>query len=106
MPEKAPEKVERNERSSLVGIVTSNRMVKTITVKVERFVRHPKFEKYVKRFTTCYAHDEKREAKIGDRVEIMETRPLSRQKRWRLIKVLGQGSERDLIRASRPTTGK
>ncbi|MBI2932365.1 MAG: 30S ribosomal protein S17 [Planctomycetes bacterium] len=81
-------------------------MVKTITVKVERFVQHPTFGKYVRRFTTCYAHDEKREAKRGDRVEIMEMRPLSRLKRWRLVKVVGQGSERDLIRASRPTTGK
>jgi small subunit ribosomal protein S17 len=81
-------------------------MAKTVTVKVERFVQHPKFGKFVRRFTTCYAHDEKAEAKVGDRIEIMETRPLSRLKRWRLVKVVGQGTERDLIRASRPTTGK
>lgn len=101
-----PEQADRNKRKLLVGIVTSDRMVKTITVKVERFVRHPKFGKYIKRLTTCYAHDEKREAKLGDRVEIMETRPMSRLKRWRLVKVLGAGSERDLIRASRQTSGK
>ena len=100
------EKPERNTRKSLTGIVTSDRMEKTITVKVERFVQHPKFGKFIRRFTTCYAHDEKREAKRGDRVEIMETRPTSRLKRWRLVKILGAGSERDLIRASRQTVGK
>ncbi len=101
-----PEKLERNTRNLMVGIVTSDRMAKSITVKVERFVKHPKFGKFIKRFTTCYAHDEKREAKTGDRVEIMETRPLSKLKRWRLVSIVGHGSERDLIRASRPTTGK
>ncbi len=101
-----PETPERNERKLMVGIVTSDRMAKTITVKVERFVQHRTFGKYLRRYTTCYAHDEKREAKRGDRVEIMETRPLSRLKRWRLTRVIGQGAERDLTRASRPTTGK
>lgn len=100
------EEPERATRNALVGIVTSDRMVKTITVKVERFVRHPRFGKYLRRYTTCYAHDEKRQAKLGDRVEIMETRPLSRLKRWRLVQVLGQATERDLVRTSRPTTGK
>ena len=90
MPEKSAVKpsLERGERDTLVGVVTSDKMAKTITVSVERIVQHPMFGKYFKRSTTCYAHDEKREAKEGDRVEIMSTRPLSRLKRWRLVRVV------------------
>ena len=88
-----PDKTERSERKTLVGLVSSDKMAKTITVQVERFARHPRFGKYVRGSTTCYAHDEKREAHTGDRVEIMETRPLSRLKRWRLVKVLARSGE-------------
>src|SRR5262245_27692723 len=70
----------RGERDTLVGLVTSDKMDKTITVSVERIVQHPMFGKYYKNHTTCYAHDEKGEAKEGDRVEIMSTRPLSKLK--------------------------
>ena len=66
----------------------SDKMQKTITVRVERLVRHPKFGKMVRRYSTCKAHDEKNEAQIGDVVEIMETRRLSATKSWRLIKVI------------------
>jgi small subunit ribosomal protein S17 len=78
----------RAARRTFVGIVRSSKMCKTIVVDVERFFRHPKFGKYIKRSTRCYAHDEKNEAREGDRVEIMETRPLSKTKRWRLLRVI------------------
>jgi small subunit ribosomal protein S17 len=79
---------ERTLRKTFVGIVRSAKMNKTIVVEVERFFRHPKFGKYIKRYTRCYTHDEKGEAKEGDRVEIMETRPMSKTKRWRLVRVI------------------
>lgn len=84
--------MERGTRNIMVGVVVSDRMQKTITVDVERIVRHPIVGKYLKRYTRCYAHDEKNEAKAGDKVEIMETRPMSRRKRWRLVKVLARGT--------------
>ncbi len=85
---KAPNTEERTERKTFVGRVRSAKMNKTIVVDVERFFRHPQFGKYIKRYTRCYAHDEKGEAKEGDRVEIMETRPMSKTKRWRLMRVI------------------
>jgi small subunit ribosomal protein S17 len=75
-------------RKTRVGVVTSDKMDKTIVVEVERRVPHPRFKKIVRRTTKFHAHDEKGEAKVGDRVSIMETRPLSKTKRWRLIEVL------------------
>ena len=80
--------VERNLRKVRVGIVTSNKMDKTITVKVERKVKHPLYGKFIKKTTRFHAHDEKNEASIGDVVRIMETRPLSKTKRWRLVEVV------------------
>lgn len=71
-----------------VGVVHAAKMKKTVVVDIERFVRHPKLGKYMKRYTRCYVHDEKGEAREGDKVEIMETRPLSRLKRWRLLRVV------------------
>jgi small subunit ribosomal protein S17 len=71
-----------------VGKVTSNRMDKTITVMVERRVRHPFYGKYVTRSSKFMAHDEENTCQIGDVVRIMETRPMSRHKRWRLVEVL------------------
>ena len=78
----------RSERKQVVGIVTSAKAQKTITVRLDRTVRHPVFEKYVRRQSVVYAHDEKREAREGDQVELAETRPLSKTKCWRLVKVL------------------
>lgn len=75
-------------RKTRVGVVTSDKMNKTIVVEVERRVPHPRFKKIVRRTSTFHAHDEKEEAKIRDKVRIMETRPLSKTKRWRLIEVL------------------
>lgn len=81
-------KAERNPRRRLQGIVSSNKMQKTITVIWERQVRHQRYEKIVKRRTKLHAHDEHNEAKVGDLVEVMATRPLSKTKTWRLVKVL------------------
>ena len=80
--------VERSLRKIRVGVVVSDKMAKTIVVMVERRVPHPKFKKIVKQSTKLYAHDEKEEAQIGDKVSIVETRPLSKLKRWRLEKIL------------------
>jgi len=79
---------ERNLRKTRTGIVTSNKMVKTITVAVERKVKHPIYGKFVKKTTKFHAHDEKQECTIGDVVKIMETRPMSKTKRWRLVEVV------------------
>lgn len=78
----------RNLRKVRVGVVTSNKMAKTITVAVERKVKHPIYGKFVKKTTKFHAHDEKNECSIGDVVRIMETRPLSKTKRWRLVEVV------------------
>jgi small subunit ribosomal protein S17 len=75
-------------RKTRIGKVVSNRMEKSIVVSIERRVPHPIYKKYFKRTTKLMAHDEKREAGIGDVVRIMETRPLSRQKRWRLVEIV------------------
>jgi small subunit ribosomal protein S17 len=80
--------VERNLRKTKLGVVSSNRMDKTITVKVERKVKHPLYGKFVKKSTKFHAHDEKNECSIGDTVKIMESRPLSKTKKWRLVEVV------------------
>ncbi|NNE90747.1 MAG: 30S ribosomal protein S17 [Verrucomicrobiales bacterium] len=79
---------DRSLRKTRVGVVTSDKMDKTIVVEVIRRVPHPKFRKIVKRTTKLYAHDEKSEAAVGDRVLVMETRPYSKKKSWRLVEVL------------------
>ncbi|MBS7314304.1 MAG: 30S ribosomal protein S17 [Candidatus Onthomorpha sp.] len=80
--------MERNLRKERIGIVVSNKMNKSISVMVERKVMHPKYGKFVKRSTKFMAHDEKNECGIGDTVRIMETRPLSKNKRWRLVEII------------------
>ena len=80
--------MERNLRKTKLGVVSSNRMDKTITVSVERKVKHPLYGKFVKKSTRFHAHDEKNECSIGDIVRIMESRPLSKTKRWRLVEVV------------------
>ena len=79
---------ERNMRKVKVGKVVSDKMDKTMVVAVEDSVKHPLYKKIVKRTKKLKAHDEKNECKIGDRVEIMETRPLSKDKRWRLVEII------------------
>jgi len=80
--------VVRNLRKTRIGVVTSNKMNKTITVAVERKVKHPIYGKFVKKTTKFHAHDEKDECTMGDIVKIMQTRPLSKTKRWRLVEVV------------------
>ena len=92
--------VGRGSRRVISGLVKRDRMNKTITVEIGRLVRHPKFGKYLKRRTMCKAHDEKNEAHEGDVVEIMETRPLSATKRWRLVRVLRRFGKRTPVEAS------
>ena len=79
---------ERNLRRTLIGTVVSNKMDKTIVVKVETAVRHPIYKKIVKRTYKLKAHDEENVCQIGDKVKVMETRPLSKDKRWRLVEVV------------------
>jgi len=80
--------VERGNRKTRIGRVVSDKMDKTIIVAVETKVRHPLYGKTINRTTKFKAHDENNEAKINDRVEIMETRPLSKEKRWRLVQIV------------------
>jgi len=80
--------VVRNLRKQKTGVVVSNKMDKTIAVQVERRLMHPLYGKFVKRSKKFFAHDEENTCKIGDKVRIMETRPLSKMKRWRLVEIL------------------
>jgi small subunit ribosomal protein S17 len=78
----------RGAKKERVGVVISDKMEKTIVVRVERVTKHPLYNKVIKRFLKFKAHDEKNEAKNGDKVKIAETRPLSKDKRWRLVEIL------------------
>jgi small subunit ribosomal protein S17 len=80
--------MERNLRKVRVGRVVSNKMEKSITVAVERKVKHPLYGKFMQKISKLMAHDEKNECGIGDTVKVMETRPLSKNKRWRLVEVI------------------
>ena len=80
--------MERNLRKERVGLVVSNKMDKSIVVSIERKVKHPKYGKFVKKTSKFVAHDETNTCSIGDTVKIMETRPLSKNKNWRLVEVL------------------
>lgn len=111
MPPKAPKKsakqsVDRSRRRVVAGVVVSDKMDKTIKVRVERFVQHPMFEKTLRKHYVCYAHDEKKEARRGDKVELAETRPISRLKHWRLVRVVEKGdagaAATDAREAARP----
>ncbi len=79
---------ERSRRKTRTGIVVSNKMEKSIVVEIHRRIKHPVYKKYIGRTTRLMAHDAENTCQIGDRVELMETRPLSRNKVWRLIKIL------------------
>ena len=78
----------RTRRKEKVGLVTSNKMTKTIVVSVERQIKHAKYGKFIKRTSKFMAHDEKNEGNIGDTVRIIETRPLSKNKCWRLVEIV------------------
>lgn len=79
-----------------IGVVTSDKASKTRRVEINRTVRHPKYKKFVKRRTICHVHDEDNESGVGDRVEIQESRPLSRLKRWKLLRVVEKSTEVDI----------
>jgi len=79
---------ERGRRQTAVGTVVSDKMQKTVVVEIARLTRHPQFDRRVRRKTTVKAHDEQSECRIGDTVRVMETRPLSKDKRWRVVQVL------------------
>jgi small subunit ribosomal protein S17 len=82
-----------HDRPTKQGVVTSNKMTKTITLKIERLVRHPLYGKFVRRSTKLHAHDELQEANIGDVVEVEFCRPMSKLKRWRLVRIVRRGSD-------------
>ena len=91
--EAASTAVERNARRTLEGIVKSAKMQKTITVESNYLQKHPKYGKYLKKYTKYYAHDEKNEARPGDLVEITATRPLSKLKRFRLVRIVRKAEQ-------------
>ena len=91
--------VKRGNRKDRIGEVVSNKMSKTIVVKVERRFPHPQYKKIVTAYSKFYAHDEKNEAKIGDRVRIEETRPLSKTKCWRLVEVVERAAQETPVAA-------
>jgi small subunit ribosomal protein S17 len=86
----------RQRRKTEIGVVTSDKMNKTRRVEIERLVPHPKYGKFLRQRTVCHAHDEQNQTHVGDLVEIMETRPLSKLKRWRIVRVVRQGAQRAL----------
>ena len=88
MSERRRQSVERNARRVMTGTVVSDKMDKTVVVAVVRSVKHPLYGKIVKRTSKFKVHDDKNECRVGDKVKIMETRPLSKEKRWRLVEVL------------------
>jgi len=97
MPDTGQAAKPRAERKTQTGIVLSNKMKKTITVRVGRNVRHTQYAKIIHRATTFKVHDENNTAKAGDRVLIMETRPLSKDKRWRLLEVIERASSAPVL---------
>ncbi len=86
----------RSSRKTEIGVVTSDKMTKTRRIVVERLVPHPKYGKLLRRRTVCHAHDETNASHMGDLVEIMETRPLSKLKRWRIVRVVRPGAQQAL----------
>ena len=85
--------MKRGRRKEKIGIVVSDAMDKTRTIRVERTIRHPLYGKVIRQYTKFKAHDEKNESQAGDRVRIVETRPLSKTKRWRLVKIIDKSGE-------------
>src|SRR5437870_3417376 len=88
MSAEGDQSTERGRRRVEVGVVTRDKMNKTRRVEIPRLVKHPRYSKYIKRRTICYVHDEKNESRLGDTVEIMETRPMSKLKCWRLVRIV------------------
>src|SRR5437588_12769992 len=84
---------ERGKRRTAIGVVTSDKMMKTRRVEIPRLVKHQRYGKYIKRRTICHVHDEQNVSHVGDTVEIMETRPLSKLKCWRLVRVVTKSAQ-------------
>jgi small subunit ribosomal protein S17 len=101
-PTSTPEPTTRSRRKTEIGIVTSDKMNKTRRVEVERLFPHPKYGKFLKRRTVCHAHDEGNTTHVGDIVEIMETRPLSKLKRWRIVRIVRPGAQQALAGEGEP----
>ena len=95
----ADQAISENKKRELVGEVVSDKMDKTIVVEVARRVRHPRYQKVVTAYKKFYAHDEKSEAGVGDKVRIVESRPLSKLKRWRLVGVLVRAAKIEKVEA-------
>jgi small subunit ribosomal protein S17 len=95
-------------KNVMQGVVTSDKMAKTRRVEIPRLVRHPKYGKYLRRRTVCFVHDENNESSLGDSVEIIESRPRSKKKRWELVRVLAKGQVIDLaaMRAASKAEGE
>ena len=87
-PAQQPPPKTRGQRRTVVGVVTSDKMNKTRRVEIPRLVKHARYGKYIRRRTICYVHDEQNASHAGDTVEIMETRPISKMKHWRLVRVV------------------
>jgi small subunit ribosomal protein S17 len=86
----------RSRRKTEIGVVTSDKMTKTRRVEIQRLVPHPKYGKFLRQRTICHSHDETNQTHVGDIVEIMETRPLSKLKRWRIVRVVRAGAQQAL----------
>src|SRR3954451_5442358 len=96
----------RTSRKTEIGMVTSDKMNKTRRVEIERLVPHPKYGKYIRRRTVCHPHDEQNQTHVGDLVEIMETRPLSKLKRWRIVRIVRQGTQQALAGEGEPAAAQ
>src|SRR5215468_6903321 len=93
---------QRGIRRVAVGVVTSDKMNKTRRVEIPRLVKHPRYGKYIRRRTICHVHDEQNESRRGDTVEIMESRPLSKTKHWRLVRVVAKAKTTQPAAAEQP----
>ena len=94
---------ERGKRRVEIGVVTSDKMQKTRRVEIPRMVKHVRYGKYIRRRTICHVHDEQNESHTGDTVEIMETRPLSKTKNWRLVRVVKKAPVTAQTAAEKPS---
>lgn len=95
----------RGKRRVAIGLVTSDKMQKTRRVEIPRLVKHARYGKFIRRRTICYVHDEKNESRTGDQVEIMETRPRSKNKNWRLVRIVTSTPEQAAERLAASAAG-
>src|SRR5438876_1986620 len=96
------ETTKRGTRRQAIGIVTSDKMQKTRRVEIPRLVKHVRYGKYIRRRTICHVHDEQNESHVGDTVEIMESRPLSKTKAWRLVRIVTKAPQAPVTAAEKP----